>query len=62
MVKKRKNNTDIPDFSSSYFGFNQFSEKLNGRIAMIALFIIFFIEYCFSIKIFKYLLQYTILF
>jgi hypothetical protein len=57
MGNKKKNTTSIPDFSSSYYGFNKFSEKLNGRIAMIALFIIFVIEYYFDIKIFKYFLE-----
>jgi len=48
-MSKKKN--EIPDFSSSYFGFNKFSEKLNGRIAMISFVIIFLIEYIFHVKI-----------
>jgi hypothetical protein len=42
---------DYPNLSQSIYGFTQFAEKLNGRIAMISFLIIVFLEYFFNIKV-----------
>lgn len=43
MDKKNLNNLYEP-LETTNFGFNVFSEKLNGRAAMLGIFLIFFIE------------------
>jgi hypothetical protein len=40
-----------PNFKVAIFGFNQFAETLNGRIAMIAFVIITLIEFIFNVRL-----------
>jgi len=42
-----------PNTMISIIGFNKYTEQLNGRVAMIAIVIIFFIELIFKIKLTK---------
>lgn len=44
-----------PTIIVAIFGFNRYTEQLNGRIAMVAIIIIFIIEALYGVKITKLL-------
>jgi len=49
-MKEKRPNTMV-----AIFGFNRYTEKLNGRIAMIAIIVMFLIEYFYNINLIKLL-------
>ena len=44
-----------PNIMLAVYGFNRYTEQLNGRVAMIAIIIIFMIESVYNINILSYL-------